>query len=86
MYCMIIQLWIHIQAFHLFAKGISYQPHPQGSETSISRVIGTMMEPFFYVRAHYIKKTGASTSGSKQQTSTISDATTTLPNHKKKDS
>ena len=81
MYCMIIQVWIHIQAFYLFAKGISYQPHPLGSETSISRFIGRMMVPFFYVRDHCRK---ATTTGTKQQCPTTSSTTTNGSMHKSK--
>jgi DUF1365 family protein len=46
-YCMIIQVWIHYQAFWLFLKGVTFQPHPQGSETTVSRIIGNIMVPFF---------------------------------------
>ncbi len=78
MYCMIIQIWIHVQAFYLFSKGIAYQPHPLGSETSISRFIGRMMEPFFYIRDQYMSATGT-TSGTTQpqSSSTIACNTTT---------
>ena len=47
MYCMIVQIWIHVQAFFLFAKGVAYQPHPTGAETWASRIIGTAMVPLF---------------------------------------
>ena len=50
-YCFIIQLWIHYEAFWLFIKGIAYQPHPQGSETTASRIIGAIMTPFFELQA-----------------------------------
>jgi len=46
-YCMIIQVWIHVQAFKLFFKGVEFIPHPDGAETAASRVIGKMMAPFF---------------------------------------
>ena len=46
-YCMIVQIWIHYEAFWLFWKGVEYQPHPDASETWASRIIGTIMVPFF---------------------------------------
>ena len=46
-YCLIVQLWIHIQAFWLFHKGVPYQPHPTGAETTASRLIGAVMTPLF---------------------------------------
>lgn len=46
-YCALIQIWIHIEAFWLFKKGVEYQPHPKGSETTASRVIGSIMTPLF---------------------------------------
>jgi len=49
-YCMIIQIWIHYEAFRLFVKGVTFQPHPQGSETTASRIIGNLMAPFFAVQ------------------------------------
>jgi len=50
MFCLLIQLWIHYEAFFLFAKGVSYVPHPEGSETTASLIIGRMMVPFFAVK------------------------------------
>jgi DUF1365 family protein len=47
MFCLVIQLWIHYEAFWLFVKGIPYIPHPTGSETTASRIIGTLMMPLF---------------------------------------
>ena len=49
-FCLIIQVWIHYQAALLFAKGIVYVPHPQGSETTASTIIATIMVPFFALR------------------------------------
>mmetsp|Transcript_594 Transcript_594/g.841 ORF Transcript_594/g.841 Transcript_594/m.841 type:complete len:144 (+) Transcript_594:1-432(+) len=49
-FCMIIQLWIHYEAFWLFVKGVTYVPHPEESETAASRIIGNMMIPFFMLR------------------------------------
>jgi DUF1365 family protein len=46
-YCLIIQVWIHYQAFWLFWKGVAYQAHPQDAETLASRLIGAAMTPFF---------------------------------------
>ena len=55
-YCLIIQLWIHYEAFWLFWKGVVYQPHPEGAETAASRIIGAIMTPFFEVQAWLSKK------------------------------
>ena len=49
-YCMIIQIWIHIEAFNLFAKGVEFIPHPEGAETAASVAIGHVMAPFFLVK------------------------------------
>uniref|UniRef100_A0A7S0TC10 Uncharacterized protein n=1 Tax=Pseudo-nitzschia delicatissima TaxID=44447 RepID=A0A7S0TC10_9STRA len=49
-FCMIIQIWIHYQAALLFLKGIVYIPHPEESETTASRIIATVMVPFFAIR------------------------------------
>jgi DUF1365 family protein len=57
-YCLIIQLWIHYEAFWLFVKGVSYQPHPDETETTASLVIGTLMTPFFAVMAWMEKQRG----------------------------
>lgn len=46
-YCLLIQLWIHYEAFWLFAKGVAYVPHPKGSETAASLLIGKIMTPLF---------------------------------------
>ena len=54
-YCAWLQLWIHIQAFYLFYKGIAYQPHPEGSETTMSLLIGKAMVPLFALQA-WIKR------------------------------
>eukprot|EP00557_Chaetoceros_sp_GSL56_P009099 CAMPEP_0176492226 /NCGR_PEP_ID=MMETSP0200_2-20121128/8874_1 /TAXON_ID=947934 /ORGANISM="Chaetoceros sp., Strain GSL56" /LENGTH=355 /DNA_ID=CAMNT_0017889751 /DNA_START=543 /DNA_END=1613 /DNA_ORIENTATION=- len=66
-YCMIIQVWIHIQAFKLFVKGVEFIPHPEGSETVASRIIGNVMAPFFAFKDWWCQssngtKTGSSTS------------------------
>jgi hypothetical protein len=54
-YCLCIQIWIHIQAFHLFWKGVEFIPHPNGShsETIASKCIGWMMIPFFKGKDYY---------------------------------
>ena len=46
-FCMLLQLWIHIQALNVFLKGVPYVPHPQGSETTASLWIGKAMIPVF---------------------------------------
>mmetsp|Transcript_32734 Transcript_32734/g.49332 ORF Transcript_32734/g.49332 Transcript_32734/m.49332 type:complete len:347 (-) Transcript_32734:1601-2641(-) len=49
-FCFLIQLWIHYEAFFLFVKGVAYVPHPGGSETTASRAIGNLMIPFFALK------------------------------------
>jgi DUF1365 family protein len=55
-YCLIIQVWIHYQAFILFYKGVTFQPHPNGSETAASRIIGGFMTPFFALQEYACSK------------------------------
>ena len=63
-YCFIIQIWIHVEAFWLFKKGVDYQPHPQGSETTASRLIGNVMTPIFALKdwMHSLQSGSSSTS------------------------
>jgi DUF1365 family protein len=49
-FCFLIQLWIHYEAAFLLIKGVAYVPHPNDSETTASRVIGTMAIPLFAVK------------------------------------
>ena len=49
-YCFIIQLWIHYEAFWLFVKGIAFFPHPNETETGASAVIGAIMGPLFALK------------------------------------
>lgn len=46
-YCFIIQIWIHIEAFRLLLKGVEFIPHPEGAETAVSKGIAMVMAPFF---------------------------------------
>jgi len=46
-YCFIIQIWIHIEAFRLLLKGVEFIPHPKGSETAVSKIIAKVMAPVF---------------------------------------
>jgi len=46
-YCFIIQVWIHIEAFRLLLKGVVFIPHPEGAETMVSKVIAKVMAPVF---------------------------------------
>ena len=59
-FCGLIQVWIHYQAALLFVKGIVYIPHPQGSETTASKAIATLMIPFFAVRDYFEAKSASS--------------------------
>lgn len=54
--CMLVQVWIHYEAFFLFLKGVPYQPHPQGSETTASRCIGSLMAPLFALQEWWMTK------------------------------
>ncbi|KAL3904331.1 MAG: hypothetical protein SGARI_004972 [Bacillariaceae sp.] len=58
-FCFIIQIWIHYQAALLFIKGIVYIPHPQGSETAASKVIASIMVPFFALRDYFHQRPSA---------------------------
>jgi uncharacterized protein len=49
-YCFIIQVWIHYEAFWLFVKGITFIPHPNDTETAISRAIAAVMTPLFALK------------------------------------
>jgi len=50
-YCLILQIWIHYQAAWIFAKGVTYQPHPnEMADTTASRIIGTIMTPVFLLQ------------------------------------
>jgi len=55
-FCAVVQVWIHMQAFFLFAKGVAFQPHPAGTETFASRIIGNMMVPLYALQAWWEKK------------------------------
>jgi DUF1365 family protein len=66
-YCLIIQIWIHYEAFWLFVKGVSYQPHPDETETTASIVIGTLMTPFFVVTAWMEKRKDTDANGTAKQ-------------------
>ena len=63
-YGLIVQLWIHYQALLLFLKGVDFQPHPQGSETWASKMIGSVMAPFFALQALLEKEEKEKKSGS----------------------
>ncbi|KAL7501809.1 hypothetical protein ACHAWX_000366 [Stephanocyclus meneghinianus] len=49
-YCFIIQIWIHYEAFKLLMKGVQFIPHPHGSETRASRIIAAVMSPVFVLK------------------------------------
>ena len=68
-YCMIIQLWIHYEAMWLFIKGITYIPHPDGSETTASKIIATIMIPFFIIQDYILSK---GTGGDHHQSKVVS--------------
>ncbi|KAI2506253.1 Protein of unknown function (DUF1365) [Fragilaria crotonensis] len=50
LFCVILQIWIHLQAFAIFFKGVKYVPHPEGSETAASALIGRAMAPIFALK------------------------------------
>ncbi|KAG7339452.1 DUF1365 domain containing protein [Nitzschia inconspicua] len=74
-FCLLIQIWIHYQAFVLFLKGIVYVPHPMGSETIPSKFIATIMVPFFAIQEYIQTKTTTKTT-----TTTTSTMTPTIKN------
>lgn len=49
-FCIIVQIWIHYEAALLFMKGIAFIPHPEGSETRVSKAIASVMVPFFAIQ------------------------------------
>lgn len=49
-YCAIIQIWIHYEAFWLFVKGVVFVPHPKDSNTAASQIIGAIMTPLFALK------------------------------------
>mmetsp|Transcript_8487 Transcript_8487/g.12345 ORF Transcript_8487/g.12345 Transcript_8487/m.12345 type:complete len:406 (+) Transcript_8487:107-1324(+) len=52
-YCIVIQIWIHVQAFYLFLKGVQFVSHPEAVETRASKIIANLMRPFFALQACY---------------------------------
>jgi len=52
-YCLIIQIWIHVQALKLLIKGVEFIPHPEGSETRASMIIASIMEPYFVLKEKF---------------------------------
>ena len=56
-YCALIQIWIHVEAFWLFVKGVEFVPHPEGAETTASRIIGSAMTPLFALKDWISQKT-----------------------------
>jgi len=53
-YCIIIQIWIHVEAFWLFLKGVTFIPHPEEKETFVSSVIAAVMVPFFKIKGCWL--------------------------------
>ena len=49
-YCILVQVWIHVQALYLTIKGVEFIPHPEGSETIISQIIAASMTPYFALK------------------------------------
>ena len=49
-YCLLVQVWIHIQALYLTIKGVEFIPHPEGSETIVSQIISASMAPYFALK------------------------------------
>ena len=72
---MIIQIWIHYEALWLFVKGVTFIPHPDASETTASRIIATIMTPFFAIQEWWdgwksnkkSEKEGSSSIGSEKE-------------------
>ncbi|CAN0329644.1 unnamed protein product, partial [Laminaria digitata] len=47
LYTVWVQLLIHYQAFLLWSKKVPFIPHPEGAETTASRLVGAVMKPLF---------------------------------------
>ena len=90
-YGVIVQFWIHYQALCLFVKGVAFQPHPHGSETSASRWIGRFMTPFLalqnrfqQLQQKYSYQRGSGTNTANNASHTDAAASCTDPTNKKK--
>ena len=68
LFCVILQIWIHVQAFFIFYKGVKYVPHPEGSETIASALIGRAMAPVFALKDWWDAKTIRNSSINKTKT------------------
>jgi len=72
-YCLIIQVWIHYEAFRLFVKGVVFVPHPDDTETAISRAIASIMTPLFEFKDWMDQRLGRGCNASAATTSTSTE-------------
>ncbi|GAB5354781.1 hypothetical protein AAMO2058_000148800 [Amorphochlora amoebiformis] len=48
-----IQVLIHWEAVRIWRKGVPFHPHPEGTQTWASVIIGAMMTPLFMLRSYF---------------------------------
>jgi hypothetical protein len=48
-----IQLWIHVEAFRLWWKGVDLFPHPHGSSSGFTKLVTSFMAPFMALAAMF---------------------------------
>eukprot|EP00903_Cladosiphon_okamuranus_P008379 g8057.t1 len=51
LYTVWVQILIHYQAFRLWWKQVPFFPHPEGTETAASKLVGVIMTPLFNMQA-----------------------------------
>jgi uncharacterized protein len=52
-YTAVLQVLIHWQALFLWAKKVPFYPHPDATETAVSRAIAAVMRPLWAVQARF---------------------------------
>eukprot|EP00953_Heterococcus_sp_UTEX-ZZ885_P030462 16094-Heterococcus_DN1.PRE.1 len=52
-YTAVLQVLIHWQALFLWAKKVPFYPHPDATETAVSRAISAAMRPLWALQARF---------------------------------
>jgi DUF1365 family protein len=73
-YCLLVQIWIHVEALQLFTKGVPFVPHPDAAETRASKLIGHIMVPFFALKEYWQTKTARTCTGTCTSTNSMNNA------------
>lgn len=58
-----IQIWIHIEAFRLWWKGVPLHAHPLGSSSGFTRLVAALMVPLMWIVGLFTKSAGGSNGG-----------------------